>query len=128
MPAPELSHRLKRAVLWATDGGADVHGRPTVGAPVEVMVRWLTNRRKMLDPQGNTVTVDGTAVVGRAVEPGSVMWLGSLDSWYGVGSSGTDVGLCEVVAYQDTPDLKGRVSTRTVGLKRSRDSLPEVAT
>lgn len=125
MPHMELSHRRQKAVLWAK-GGYDGYGQPTAAEPVELSVRWVQRRAEMLDPQGNTITVDATVVVDREVAVGGVMWEGELEDWYDTGSAGQDSGLHRVAAYQETPDVKGRAVRRTVGLLRHRDTLPTI--
>ena len=117
MPAPEVSDRYQDAVLWPANGW-DNHGRPTVGTPCGIKVRWLTKRSRVQDAQGNTLMLDATAIVGQRITVGSRMWLGDLDDWLGVGSGGTDNELMEVKAYNETPDLKGRFTQKTVGLMR----------
>lgn len=123
MPAQEGSHRKQKAILWEKTG-IDAYGQPKVAAvPVEIMVRWNTNRRNVLMPDGNTIALEGDAVVDQVIESGSRMWLGALRDWYGTGSSSgnSDEELMEVVAYKDTPDVKARHSFKQVTLKWFRD-------
>ena len=117
MPAIEQSDRHQKAVLWPANG-YDNNGRPTVGSPKEIRVRWLTNQTRVQDAQGNTISIDGTAIVDLKIAVGSQMWLGELEDWLGVGSGGTDNEMMEVKTYADTPDIKGRFTMRTVGLMR----------
>ena len=123
MPAQEISFRMQRAVLWPADG-FDRYGQPKVGSPVEIEVRWNNTKRQVPDAEGNPVTVDATAVVGRRIEPGSAMWLGGLSDWLGTGSGGDESDVMEVRDCVETPDLKGRVMHRTAMLNFYRDSLP----
>ena len=121
MPTPELSHRLQKAVLWQKTG-IDRYGQPTVGAPVEIFVRWNDVRREVLDKEGNTIALDATAVVAQTIEVGSRMWLGALANWVGTGSVGNEDDVCYVKTYNETPDLKNRIAMRTVGLMRYKDN------
>lgn len=123
MPAPETSNRYQHAVLWERTG-ADRYGEPTRGEPVELRVRWVQKRGEVTDAQGNRTPLDAAVVVDRQIPVGSLLWLGTLDSWQGTGSVGADSELHEVVTYSETPDVKGRVALRSVGLKRFRDALP----
>ncbi len=127
MPQQEISHLRQWAILWPFTG-YDSYGQAVVGTPVEIRVRWNTSRTEMLDPQGNTISLDGSAVVKRIIHVGSQMWLGTLEEWYspgpgsGSGSGAADDELHEVKAFKDTEDVKGRASTRTVGLMRLRNT------
>lgn len=113
MPAPEQSHRNQWAVLWPAVG-VDNYGQPVVGDPVEVRVQWSTARREVVQANGSTVALDGTAIVDRVVPVGSHMWLGRLDDFPPDG----DTELMETKSFDSTPDIKGRFSFKTVGLMR----------
>lgn len=118
MPFQEVAYLRQRAVLWPAVG-SDTFGQPTVGAPVEIACRWLTNRREVLDRQGNTVSIDGTVIVAVDVPIGSHLWLGTLAQWYGTGSAGQgDQELCEAKTFDSTPDIKNRATFRQVGIVR----------
>ena len=117
MPAPEQVDRDQKAVLWPAQG-YDNYGRPTVGPPTQVAVRWLTKRSRVLDRQGNSISLDASAVVGQRILVGSRMWLGSLEDWLGIGSGCSDDELMEVKTYGETPDIKNRFTQKTVGLMR----------
>lgn len=123
MPAPEWSDLYQVAVLWPWTG-YDRFGQHMVGPPVEIPVRWNTQRTEQVDAQGNTVTVDGTVIVDRYIDIGSHLWLGTLADWYGVGSSSggqsADDSLCEAKTFNEVPDLKNRFAFRTVGIMRLR--------
>lgn len=125
MPNQETSHRFQTALLWPY-AGIDDYGQPIVSStPQEIRVRWEHTRTEMTDPQGNTIVVDATAVVAQKVTIGSEMWLGDYaDDWLGTGSGsgGDDDEVMRVVAYDEVPDVKGRVKWRQVGLQRKSDS------
>lgn len=123
MPPLETDDLDHKAVLWAL-AGYDRYGRPKVGAPEEVDVRWTWRRSEALDPQGNTVSLDADVAVDRKIKPGSKMWKGELADWYGTGSAGDDSELMEVVTYAEADDLKARETRRQVGLKRYQDKPP----
>ncbi len=131
-------HMLKQhAVLWPFSG-YDRYGQPIVDFPVQICVRWLDKRREVLDPKGNTVALDATAVVDRRIQQGSWLWKGSLEDWYNgvitgnryqvgtapgapayqLGSAAFDNELMEVKTYDETPDIKARHAFRTVGMIR----------
>lgn len=120
MPAQERAFVRQTAILWPATG-TDAYGQPTVGPPVEIPVRWLTQRREVRDPLGNTVMLDAEAVVLQWIAVGSRLWLGTLDEWYGVtgtGSAAPDTELMTVRLFEETLDLKNRVAFRMVGLMR----------
>ena len=125
MPAPELSYLLQTAVLWSAAGIGD-YGQPTISNPTEIRVRWNDVQSEALDPQGNTITVDASAIVNRDVSIGSILWLGTLTNWVGTGSNDQNGKLMQVKTFNSTPDLKNRVARREVGLIRLRDTLPSV--
>jgi hypothetical protein len=128
MPALETSDLLQSAVLWPFSGSYDPYGQPTVAAPVAVEVRWVDKRMEALDPKGDTITVDGFAIVDRHVDVGSLMWLGCPDGLV----TEEDVvppkhnwgSLVQVKTYNNTPDVRGREQRRKVGLMRWKDELP----
>lgn len=118
MPDLESIDRPRKAVLWPATG-VDGFGQPTVGAPVELDVMWNGVTREVRDPNGNSVTIDATVHVDRAVAKGSIMWLGAL----------TDVptpvvDAMQVWTYNGTEDLKGRLTTHWVLLMRFKGQLP----
>lgn len=129
MPPLESMDRYQDAVLWPA-AGEDRYGETLVGDPVAVKVRWHWTRRTMRGPDGKPITVDAVAVVDRAVEIGSLMWLGRLGDL----PPGTDwreetAEALEVVAFEETTDLKGRPTNtyREVGLGRTKDAAAEAA-
>jgi hypothetical protein len=123
MPPLETDDLVHKAVLWGR-AGTDRYGRPKVGAPEELDVRWNWRRTEATDQAGNEVALDADVAVDRRIAPGSKMWRGELADWYGTGSAGDDSELMEVVTYQEVDDVKGRETRRTVGLKRYEDKLP----
>ena len=73
------------ALLWAY-AGDDQYGQPTVLQHVEIRVQWITTRQQVLDHQGNSITLDGALIVAQKIAPRSIMWLGALAEWLGLGS------------------------------------------
>jgi hypothetical protein len=124
MPAQELSFLKQQAVLWPI-AGYDSYGQPTHKSPTQINVRWNTVRREIQDSQNNTIVLEAEVVVIQEVGIGSLMWLGKLLDWYSIGSAGSDTELMIVKAYYKTPDLKGRVVFRTLGLMRYRSSIAQ---
>ncbi len=129
MPPIELQARFEDAVLWPVVSGdvkQDNYGEVKVTTPVELKVQWVGVTGEMTDPMGNKVSTDAQVVVDREVKIGSLMWLGAYEDWLGTGSGDVDADLHKVVAFNFQKDIKGRVSRRTVGLQRYKDSLPEI--
>ncbi len=112
------------AVLWPA-AGADRYGQTTVGDPVEVRVRWDDVSRQVLDPHGNSISIDAEVVASRDIAIGSQMWLGTLAQWYGTGTSSGSANaqgrLCEVKGEDVVPDVKNRARTRCYYLMRMRE-------
>ena len=124
MPALEVSTAIQKAVLWPFTPGYDRFGQQIVGEPVEINVRWKTSRRTVTDPRGNTVTLNAEADVFQEVEPGSRMWLGTLDQWNQISSNPATVNeeLCQVMTFDSIPDIKGRLAYMKVGLMKFHDT------
>lgn len=123
MPAPERAFLRQTAVLWPKSG-VNAYGQATVGSPVELRVRWEWTRSEVLDPLKAPTALDASVVVDRVIAVGSLMWLGELSDFVGTGSGWEGHEIYEVKAYEETPDLKNRVSMRTVGLMRYKGTLP----
>lgn len=121
MPAHERRDRYQTAVLWEATGAFDDFAVPVVSAPVEVQVRWKDGQSEALSPDGQTITLDGTAVVDRFIPIGSRMWLGTLNDWYyNPGSGGDDDQVRTVKTSSGVPDIKNRNVAYKVGLMRWR--------
>jgi hypothetical protein len=121
----EYACRFQTAVLWPADGH-DPYGQPKVGCPEEITVRWVSKSRQATDANGNPITLDATVIVVQDVDPGSAMWLGTLEDWYGTGSAGQESGVMEVVTFDKTPDIKNRAIRRELGLRFYKDTLPNM--
>lgn len=122
MPAPELSHLYETAVLWPNTG-IDRYGQPTLGTPEEIRVRWDDSEKRSLDPQGNRISVDATAIVDRDISVHSEMWLGKLDEWVGTGTGQDDETVVMTVkTFNRTPDVRGRYTARKVGMLKKASS------
>ena len=134
----EVMDLPQRAVLWPATGASDAYGQTLVDFPVEISVRWLSERKPVLSAEGRTVTLDSGAIVDRRIPADSWMWLGTLEQWYsgqgaysvygsgtapgapvhGTGSAAFDPQIMEVMQYVESPDIKGRAAYREVHLIR----------
>lgn len=117
MPAPEDTFRYQKAVLFAVTG-YDRYNEPTTSDGVEILVRFNTVRRRVLDAKGKQIDLDGQAIVGQRITIGSLLFIGSLSDYVGTGSTLQDNELMVVKTYNETPDVKGRLTEKTVGLMR----------
>jgi hypothetical protein len=126
MPPLERMDRRQTAVLWGKSG-VDRYGEPKVAEPDEIEVRWVTGRKESTAKDGSTIALDAEAIVGQRIAVGSQMWLGTLEEWYGTGSSGDATEVMRVATYEEVPDIKGRNVQRVVGLMRFRDAPGERA-
>jgi len=122
MPAQEAEYLFDKAVVWPFIGYTR-DGQPKVGAPYEVWVRWLTKRRETKDKQGNTICLDGQAILEEDVLVDSVMRFGTLADWIQTGSDLPDTELMVVVTFDSTPDVKERDNYRCAGLMRYKNTL-----
>lgn len=129
MPRHNSRFRRQDAVLWPFSG-FDEYGRPTVGEPVELRVRWESKSETITIPSGAVVGLDALVVLDREVTIHSLMWLSPytdrepLEHWYGEGSAGDSTGLMEVILYEEVPDIRSRFPYRTAGLNFYKDQLP----
>jgi hypothetical protein len=119
MPAQETTHRFQKAVVWPFSS-YDRYGEVIVGQPVEISVRWENTRKEAKDARGNTVFIEAVVHVNQVIPLYSHMWEGTLEDWYGTGSSGNEVNLMEVLVYRETPDIKGRAIRRIAECSRYR--------
>ena len=137
MPGFETLDRLQKAVLWPYLRRS-AEGEPVVGPPVPLMVKWTDQLQNVMDPKGNTITCDATAVVDRDVAIDSIMWLGSLQDLPGAlmnQDPGTGFepegvpwasGLMQVKTMGRASDIKNRFTRRTVGMLRFKNQLPVI--
>lgn len=75
----------------------------------------------MIDPQGNTVAVDVTALVGQQLTIGGIVANCKKEDY----TSGDQ--LYKVITYNEQRDAQNRFISRTVGLKRCSKTLPSLA-
>lgn len=120
MPSLEQKDRYQQVVVWDASG-TNSHGESVLGYPRQIRVRWRLKRMESTDPNGNTISLDGTMVTAEEMKIGSAVFLGTLDEWYG--HSGTGSGLVDsetyrVANYPEGYDLKHRHTRRTCGLQR----------
>ena len=131
MPPPETFHRHDRMLLWRKVGN-NRYGNPIVSSPEELMVRWEDGQKDVRKPDGTFITVDATVVVNIDIEMGSTVWLApnktysALEQFMGSGSGVEDTDIMEVVTRDITPDLKGRVKRRVLGVARFKQDRPEL--
>lgn len=105
----EDDHRPKKAVLWAVvlDDNGDVKtdgdGKPFVGDPVEIDVRWEQTTRIITNNRSEKVSISVIATVDRDIVEQSHLWLGALED---LPDEPTKVHRVE--HFDKVPDLKGR--------------------
>lgn len=136
---PELRFLKQHAIMWAFLG-YDRYGQPVVDFPVQICTRWITKRREVLDPHGNTIALDAAVVVNRRIPMNSWIWKGTIEDWYNgpgaddtiyemgtapgaqayyaYGSMAFDNELHEVKTYSETPNIKSRHAYKEVGVIR----------
>jgi hypothetical protein len=125
MPPVERANRKQYAVLWMCNG-YDHKGHPTFEDPREIRVRWETLRSKSIVNYTSADTIKANVVVGERVEMDSVMWLGRLVDISGIRPLPGQEEVMKVARYNETPDVKGRLSRvrRSADLVRYRDAFP----
>lgn len=122
MPSVEVDCLEQKAVLWsAVLGSFDRHGKQKVSAAVEIDVRWITGNKEVTDSKGNTIGIESTVIVDRAIPVQSILWLGKLSN---LPSPTTNLRKVDVV--KETPDIKGRATRRVLFLNKFSDTLPDI--
>lgn len=120
--------RLQAAVYWPFLG-YDAYGRPVVGDPVSLNVRWKYTRQG-IGSQAQPIIINATVVVDREIAVGSQMWLAprsvpaALVQWQTVAISDARVEIMEVASYNYTPDLRNRHYRHVVNLSFLRHTGP----
>ncbi len=120
MPAMEQMDRHQDAAIFVRTG-VDAFSESEHAAPVDHKVRWTWSRSFSTDANGNKIALDAKVVTAMAVPVGSLMYLGTVDAWYGTGSAGNDTELCEVVTDHSGPSLCNKFYRYSYGLKRYRN-------
>lgn len=136
MPAMEDADLTQNVTIWAVSGIPDRHGVQKVGEPEEILARWELSggwgssiRKGRFNPRdafSSTIEVDALLFTSTDMTEGTIVYLDTLDEYYGVGSAGDATNLYEVVSFAKIPDDKGRNFRRISALARHRDTLPEL--
>jgi hypothetical protein len=128
--SPTLGYGTRRTyvVVWDCTGEDDF-GQPKVSdEPEEILVRWETIKRDVVDPKGRKVAVDVQISLNRDIAPGSVVWLGQISDLATGTDSGTDDDypgdVRRVVTFESIPDVKGRATERFATLARDKETFP----
>lgn len=125
MPPLESMDRKEKGVLWVRTGTSPTGGAIVSATPEEIDVRWVNAQTEVLDPHGNRVALDGTAVTDRMIPIGSILWQGSLDDITGTGSAAYPTsGLLEVKMSSSIKDIKGRNTKYSAGFLKYNDVIP----
>jgi hypothetical protein len=124
MPSLEVLMRWQKAVYWSYAGN-DEAGQPMVLGPRELDVRWEEIAGEAVDPQGDTIAIDGMVTVDREIPIGSLLWKGKLAD---LDPESQTLKLMEAKTRHEIPDDKARNIGWEVGVQRFRGSLPQVGT
>lgn len=120
-----MSHSTERhlnqtAVYWecvARDRFSD----PVLAPPDEIPIRWEWTRMEIIDVTGQSVQIDAMVCTGQRLREGSLLYLGDLNQYQGVGSGSTHEGnVLEVVRYQEATDVRGSQTRRESLLRRHK--------
>lgn len=122
MPSPETFQRKQTVTVWDITG-YDEFNQVVTDVPREILVRWERTFWQAKDPKGKLITIDAKMVVAEDIAIGSLVYPGTLETWYGIGSAGDEAELLSVVAQlEDALDIKGRKRRRVVGLSRYKST------
>mgnify|MGYP001562742588 CR=1 FL=1 len=117
MPPIETAHRNQDAVYWPVLS-VDFYGEYTHSVPEDIKVRWEWVHKERLDPKGITIAIDAEVVANKVLAEGSLLWLGTYESWLATGSSGDATKLMQVSGHDELKDIKGRSTRHTAELMR----------
>lgn len=107
----------QRAVLWPRSG-TDPYGKPTLGNPVQVSVRWDDVTKTFLADDGETQQPLTKVYVDRDVVKGSKMMLADLTSGFDVNPDNHPGLVWEVVRFERFPNFECDDFLRTVYVQR----------
>lgn len=110
--------RIHDAVLWEPTGEDRFREYEYATPGRAIKVRWLDEKSEALDPQGKTVKLDASAVVGEELVIGCLLAKGTVVDF--------ENPLYQVITQRKRSDLGGRETKRTVGLIRYKDYDAEV--
>mgnify|MGYP003626751107 CR=1 FL=1 len=118
---PVETENLPQKAVLLTKSGADMYGKPTTAAAVEIDCRWENVTETVNESPDKVVSTIANIVVDRDIAKGSILWLGSIIDFV---SPYTE--LHEVYLFSKIPDLKGRNFRRRVKTIRFTDKLPSL--
>jgi len=116
--------RKQQAVWWplkSAESAANDHdrfGQPQSADPVQLteLVRWEDVTEEFIDANGTRVFSRAKVYVGRDMQPGDVIMLGTIASIVNTSHPKENVGAWEVRRYDELPNLKNTEVLRTVFL------------
>ena len=95
--------------------------------PLQIPVRWSYVKKESTDAKGNTITISADIVAAVSIVVGSLMLLGTMESYVGTGSAGGDaIEFMRVETRNWTLDLKGRITRYEYELSRFRGKVPTI--
>ena len=118
---PIETENMTQKVVLLTKSGADMYGRATTAAAVEIFCRWEEVEETINESPDKVVSTTANIVVDRDIAKGSILWLGAIIDFV---TPYTD--LHEVYLTSKIPDLKGRNFRRVVKTIRFTDKLPSL--
>lgn len=123
----ETMDLLQKAVYCAK-AGVDRFNHVVRSAPVQVYVRWEWQFTELVMDDGTKVKTDAWLAVDREMRSGDTIWLGDILDWVGTGSAlGEETNeICEVVFYEEIPDVDNVEIRREVRVRKYLGSPPEL--
>lgn len=107
--------RTQDAVHWAA-GPPDKTGKPTVGHPTAVVVRWEDKHEKFMNPEGEEVVSNAVVYVpevsnGVEMHEGDYLWLGVIGNE--PENPVIDKDAHQIRKFEKLPDIEGEEFLRT---------------
>lgn len=124
MPPLEYMDFHNRAILWVIVGHTK-NSMPKLSSPVQICCRWEEGHTELVNTEGQNIVVDVVMATNRDIVNGSLLWEGTEEqlSEY---DDAPPRDIYEVIMRSRGDSLNGRVRRYEYGLKRFKDTLPQV--
>lgn len=99
--------RTQPAVYWPRLSGSDRQGRPRLGTPVEILVRWDGSGEMFVDKEGRSVVSSAEVMVPEGCEEGGALRLGALSTLTDTQNPWGNSKVYEIKKMETTPTPDG---------------------
>lgn len=124
MPPLEYTDFHNRAMLWEVVGHTK-NSMPKLSSPVQICCQWEEGQIEMVTPDGQNLVVDVVMATNRNISNGCLLWEGT-EEQLAEYDDAPPRDIYEVIMRSRADSLNGRVRRYEYGLKRFKDTLPQV--